>query len=299
MVHGTGSISAYRMARMAKNIKKPILFDNHMIMDVVQKGLLQTIYYKIHSNIFSQYISKNAYKVIGVTDETCTYLETIEKVPNNKIYLLPLGVDMDIFNVSNGQMVKLEKNKRISIVQTGKLNNDKKPQWLALAVIDLLSQGFNVHLKYVGSGDYEIKSYIIKVFKKYGFIDHLTFVDLVPLSELVKVFKKSNFTVFPEGTSLSALEAAACGSVVIMADHPASVAREKNGVGVVYKRGDVNNLSKTIKDLINNKDMYCKIQLLSKESVLKNYSYKNISEDFIKLCEMALSQYNYNTLNKK
>ena len=60
----------------------------------------------------------------------------------------------------------------------------------------------------------------MRIFEKSGFIDHLIFVDFVPLKELVEVFKNSHFTVFPEGTSLSALEAAACGTPIITTDHP-------------------------------------------------------------------------------
>jgi len=292
MVHGTGSISAYRMAHIAKSFRKPIIFDNHMIMDIIQKGLLQTIYYKVHSYLFSQYISQSAYKVIGVTEETCAYLEKIERIPAEKVYLLPLGVDVDIFNVLEKNMARFENNKKINIVQTGKLNNDKKPQWLALAVIGLLSQGFDVQLKYVGSGDFKIKSDIIELFEKAGFIDHLIFIDLVPLIELVEVFKHAHFTVFPEGTSLSALEAASCGSVVIMADHSASISRSKNGVGVVYKRGDIADLTRTIKYLLDNKDVYYQIQLTSKRSIINNYSYSKISKKFIDLCEKSIQDYN-------
>ena len=56
-----------------------------------------------------------------------------------------------IIEISEG---KFEINKSIRIVQTGKLNDDKKPQWLALAVVNLLSQGLNIQLKYVAVFDH-------------------------------------------------------------------------------------------------------------------------------------------------
>jgi len=289
MVHGTGSFSAYRSVKFARSHKKPILLDNHMIIDVVQRGVLQSIYYYLHSRILSKYIANYAYKIIGVTEETCKYLEMFEHVPTNKIYLLPLCVDTKIFNPQ--ALVQIRKDQPIQIVQSGKLNDDKKPQWLALAVLELIKRGFNVQLTFIGNGDPEIKELIRNQFKKSGFYNHLSFKDIMPLPDLAQVFRSSHFTIFPEGTSLSALEAAACGSVVIMADHPASKARVENGLGLVYKRGDIEDLVTCISSCIQDSKKYVEIQKRSMNSIRNNYTYEAISNQFIALCEDAISHH--------
>ena len=287
MVHGTGSFSAYRSVKIAKSLKIPLLLDNHMIMDVVQRGILQSIYYSLHSHILMKYITNYAFKIIGVTEETCTYLELLERVPLKKIYLLPLCTDINIFNPQS--LVQVREDQPIQIVQSGKLNDDKKPQWLTSAVIELIKKGFNVQLTYVGNGDPEITGLIRNQFDKLGFSNHLHFNDIMSLPDLAHVFRSSHFTIFPEGTSLSALEAAACGSVVIMADHPASKARMENGLGLVYKRGDIEDLVTSISSCINDAKKFSEIQERSMHSIRKNYTYEAISKQFITLCEDAIS----------
>ena len=45
---------------------------------------------------------------------------------------------------------------------------------------------------------------------------------------------------------LAGPESAACGCAVIMADYDASIDRAQNGIGIVYKAGDIDDLSKKI-----------------------------------------------------
>jgi len=288
LCHGTGSFSTYLSARSAKKLSIPIFFDNHMIFDIIQSGFLQNIYYFFIKNFFSSYVSRIAVKVIGVTAESCDYLHKCEGYKKSVISHLPLGIDHEIFYLNKEYMPDFSL-KKIIITQSGKLNNDKKPQWLAEAVILLLHRGYDVELHFVGSGSTEIIDNMRNLFIDNHFLDRFHLHDLMSLPDLADFYRRSHFVVFPEGTSLSALEASACGSIAIMADHPASIDRHSSGIGVLYPRGNIELLSYTISDLIESPSTAKKVQLESSSVVLEKYSYSSISTSFINLFKAVSS----------
>ena len=254
--HGTGSFSIYRASRLAASSNIPLVADNHMIIDIVQEGFLQDLYYFFHKFLMKRYLQSKVYKFIGVTDESSDYLHLKEGIDRENIQTIPLGVDTEIFNLTRSSQTDIEQFKltdnTLTILQSGKLNQDKKPQWLAQAVCKLLSEGEDLSLAFIGGGDAVIRKDILELFKKTRFSNRIFFKDMKNLKELADSFSDFDIVAFPEGTSLSALEAAACGTSVIMADHPASLDRENNGIGVTYSTGDIDDLSKKIKYLSDN-----------------------------------------------
>lgn len=125
LVHSTTSFSALRVALFCKKQNKPCMFDNHMVFSAVSNSFMSKLFYFFVRNFLSKIISKVAYKIIGVTNETCKYLEKKEGYKKKLIYHLPLGVDNSIFYPFKKNNSKKQKNK-FRVIQTGKLNNDKK-----------------------------------------------------------------------------------------------------------------------------------------------------------------------------
>ena len=283
MVHSTTSFTALRVAFLCKKKKIPCMFDNHMIFSVVQNSLVAKLFYFFVKNYISKIISKVAYKIIGVTDETCDYLEQVEGYKKNKLFHLPLGIDENIF-----YPLKKKNNKNFKIIQTGKLNDDKKPQWTASAVLELLKKGENVSLEFIGGGSSKIRSKIEDEYKKNNFLKSIKFTDFLNQKQLLVAYNNCNLTIFPDGTSLSALEVAACRKPVIMADHQASLSRVKLGIGLTYKTGNIKDLEKKILMLIEDKNFYKKICESSYKAIRNHYTYGYISKKFINLCKKAI-----------
>lgn len=285
MVHGTSSFSAVRAAWICKKKKIPLLLDNHMVFSIVRKSLIGKMYYLILRNFISKFISKISYKVFGVTSETCDYLIKKEGYSKDKVELLQLGIDSEVF-----YPMKIEKKTKsyFTVVQTGKLNNDKKPQWLANAVLKLLKKGHQINLKYIGEGSQDIKNEIINKFKKNNFLNHLEFINFKSQNELCQVYNDFDLYVFPDGTSLSAVEVAACMKPVIMANYEASIDREKMGIGVTYDVGNISDLATKIEKFIISKDYYKEICIKSYKTVLGHYTYDLISKKFLSFCSEAV-----------
>ena len=273
--HGTGSFSAYRIAFANFSFSPIVFFDNHMIYDIVQTGVFQSFYYWLHRNFLSKILAKRAKFIYGVTEETCAYLAEIEGFPKEKIKHLPLAVDHHHFKP--GRDIRTQKKTKI-IVQTGKFNHDKKPNWTSKACLNLLQRGEDISLRLVGSGDVKMLDKIRKDFETAGFAKRISIEPMMPYDRLPKVFQECDIAVYPDGTSLSALEAASTGCHVVMADLPASLYRERDGIGITYARGDISDLEKKILFLLKQKDT----KRLSTENMRKiikeKYSFHHIAK---------------------
>ena len=287
LVHNTTSFSTLRVAFFCKKKKIPCMFDNHMIFCILSKSLVSKLFYFIIKNFVSKYISKIAYKVIGVTDETCKYLNCIEGYSKNKIFYLPLGIDHSVFHPIKRNK-KNRKIKNLKIIQTGKLNDDKKPNWTASAVLELLKKGENISLEFIGAGSKEIKSKIEESYIRNKFFKNIKFTNFQNQNQLIKSYNDCDLCIFPDGTSLSALQVAACKKPVIMADYQASRTRSKLGIGLTYKTGDIKDLQDKIMKLRRNNKFYKKISSTGYEVVKKKFTYEKISKTFINLCKKAI-----------
>lgn len=290
MVHGTTSFNSIRTLKVAKKNKIPIIFDNHMVFSVVRKNFIGKLFYFIVKNFTTPYIQNYASVIYGVTEETCEYLVAMEGYKKDKLKLLNLGVDSSVFYPEK----KNHPNKNnINIIQTGKLNKDKGPEILAKAVIKLLKRGKNIYLTYYGDGDEQIIKNINKLFKDNNFENSLKFEKFVEYKNLGKIYNSADICVFPYGTSLSAIECAFCGTNVVMTNDMASREREKDGIGICYETGNVDDLVKKI-DLLSSKFSFYKKELLNNLSKIKEkYDYNIISKKFEKECNLLINEKKY------
>ena len=181
-----------------------------------------------------------------------------------------------------------KKNKTFKVIQTGKLNEDKKPQWTAQAVLEILKKGENISLEFIGSGSKKIRFQIEKDFSSYNFSHKLKFTKFQDKHSLARSYNNCDLCIFPDGTSLSALEVAGCGKPVIMADYLASKARARLGIGVTYKTGNIKDLQNKILLLLKDKNLYKKVSNKSHKIVKDRFTYKDISKTFVNLCYQAI-----------
>lgn len=289
MCHGTASFSSIRSILIAKKLKIPIFLDNHMIFSVTKKNLLGKTYYFIIQKFISKFIEKNSNIIFGVTKETCKYLITKEGYSKEKVKLLSLGTDSSIFFPKYTN----KKKNFFTIIQTGKLNSDKRPDLLAKSVIILLEEGYDINLIYYGSGDLQIINYIKKLFKQKDYKSRLKFREMQNYKKLGTIYRKADVVVFPYGTSLSAIDAAFCGTPVVMTDDIASKEKRNDGIGICYKSGDINDLAKKIKYCIQKKTQF-KLNNKKFDKLKKKYDYEFISETFLKYCKQEIKTFKKN-----
>lgn len=280
--HGTASPTSFRLATFSKKTGIPLLMDNHMIYVAQNRSPSGRLYYHILKTLSKRVLNSSVYRFFGVANECCDFLQREQNVPSNLVECLPLGVDTDLFkpDESGGRMQRskyqIPLNAKV-ILQTGKLSRDKGAHWLAQASASIMKSDPNVWLCFVGSGTKDYLDYIHTLMVDQRINDRFIVIPFVSVPHLAAIYSMADICVYPAGTSLSCLEAAACGKPVVITDLPANKWRAELGVGVCYRTGDVNDLEATIERLLHNPNERQALGEQGRDSVIKHFSYDLIA----------------------
>lgn len=293
-VHGTGAWTPFLAARLARRFGLPMLVDNHMVFSVRNRGLGGRLFYPLLRFLSPRLLGKATYKFLGVAEECCEFLAEEEGIDRSAIECLPLGVDTDLFQPAGGARAAARHRfglpeKATVILQTGKLVPEKSPHLLAEAVAPLLRDDPQLHLAFAGGGSEKYLSRVRAPIESIGVTGQMHFIPLVPATELAKVYSVADIAVYPAGTSLSCLEASACGLPVIMTDLPASRWRAERGVGACYRDGDVEDLRRTIERLVRDEGLRRDIGRRSRAAVLRYFSYDAVARRAEELMHEAIA----------
>lgn len=289
-VHGTASPSAFRMAFMCKKLSKPLLMDNHQCFIAARGGWVGKSYYSLLRTVSRWFLANRVQQFIGVAQECCDFMAIAQGLPAQRIALLSLGVDTDIFKRSP-ELREIHRmqmgipSDAVVVLQTGKLDSTRRPDWLAQAMVPLMKSYANLWLLYVGGGSKSDLDSLRRIIGKADLERRVIFHPFVLQHKLPNFFNVADICVYPDSSSLSCLEAGACECAVIVNDLPASRERAEAGVGISYRRGDIKQLQAIIKELIDNHQWRTELGHKSREYVLHNLSYDRIAkqaEDMMK-----------------
>ena len=294
--HGSETPTAFRVAALGRRTGIPVLMDNHMTYYVQNRSLIARIYYKGLKTLSRRLLSHGVSRFLGVAQECCDFLETEQGLPQHQIECLPLGVDTEMFRPyqDGGERIRRENNIPRGakvVLQTGKLGPDKGAHWLAQAMLEIATSRQDVWLVLVGGGGVEHVEEIRSWFAHRGIEDRLLIIPFVSAAELASTFSMADVCVYPRESSLSCLEAAACGRAVIMTDLPAGVWRAHLGIGVCYRNGDIPDLIRKIEELLGDESRIRELGDRGRLSVAENFSYDAIALRAEDLMYKAIAQH--------
>lgn len=152
--------------------------------------------------------------LIALTEENRTDYRVLG-VPDNKIDLIPNGVDYERF-----QSDPTHKPEGLEILFVGRLVEYKGAQHILNAMPEILKHHHDAHLTIVGE-DQGYGQKLIALARKLDIEKSISFVGQVKDRELTTYYRKAHFFVLPsisEGFGLVALEAIAAGCYPILAD---------------------------------------------------------------------------------
>ncbi|TET18890.1 glycosyltransferase family 1 protein [Candidatus Bathyarchaeota archaeon] len=180
-------------------------------------------------------------------------------VPESKIKVVPFGVDMHLFNPKiDGSIVrdelKIKEDDIVIISNRAFYNNQYNIECLVNAIPLILERHPNV--KFILKGAGPLETYLKSLVKKLDVSQHVRFVGLVPYNEMAQYLKASDIyvsTCFVDSTSVSLLEAMACGLPPVVTDIPGNTEWITNGRnGLLYPPKDFAALAEKIVQLIEN-----------------------------------------------
>lgn len=195
------------------------------------------------------YVSRRSVRCYSATDEGAEIALKFFRTEKEKISVLPLCVDTEVFcpAESIGQRVCVRERRKelgfseqdIVCIYTGRFEEGKNPLCLAEAIEELRRAGEPYRAVFIGSGTQEraIASHlgsVVRPFMKFG--------DLAPY------YRLADIGVWPRQESTSVLDATACGKPVVVSDKVLAKDRIE-GNGITYRENDPVDLVRALLEL--------------------------------------------------
>jgi glycosyltransferase involved in cell wall biosynthesis len=202
-------------------------------------------------------------------------------IPEEKIEVIPFGVDPNLFNPNvDGRSVREElgvKEDDIIVISTRPLyNHHYNVECLVKAIPIVLKKHKNV--KFIIKGVGPLKDYLRNLARNLKVYEHVRFVGLVPYGEIAKYLAASNIyvsTSFYDSTSVSLLEAMACGISPVTTDIPGNrewIQDECNGL--LYKPQDHAALAERLIKLVEHEDLRKKFGETNRKIILERATWE-------------------------
>jgi glycosyltransferase involved in cell wall biosynthesis len=200
-------------------------------------------------------LAKRANHIIVISKSTREDLIKYLKIPEEKISLIYLGVDSDIFFP-----VKRKKNEKFTIGFLGGLSKRKNAKIL-LAVAELLKEE-NIIFKIGGKiGAFDE----LKKMKENKKLDNVTFAGFIPDKELNKFYNSLDLFIAPtiyDGFCMPGLEAMSCGCPIITSNAGA-LPEVAGDAGITINPLDAKEIAENILKIKNNPFLAEKMKMKS------------------------------------
>lgn len=215
--------------------------------DILTRSMARMTSMKAHRIIVDAHCLKDIWKRTGVLQD--------------KIEVIPFGVDLNIFNPEvDGSNVRRElgikENDTVIISTRALFNNHYNVECLVHSIPIVLKKCGNV--KFIIKGVGPLENRLRNLVNELGVSGHVRFVGLVSHPEVAQYLVASDIyvsTPFIDSTSVSLLEAMACGVAPIVTDIPGNREWIENGTnGFLFQPKKSTALAEKIIQLIENED---------------------------------------------
>ena len=213
--------------------------------------------------------------------------------PEEKIVVFPWGIDLSLFKPDISLRVNLRKRLGIEEKKVIIMNRSFKPvygiEYFLRALPMVWEKVPNIYVLLIGSGPLENK--LRKLVDELNLELIVKFVGEVPNAEMPAYLNASDLYVsssLSDGTSLSLLEAMACGLPVVVTDVPAILEWVADGEnGLVVPRQSIEELAEAIVHLLENEDLASEMGnknlVIAKERADWNKNFQKLVQIYEKL----------------
>lgn len=283
--------------------KIPIVFLSHGIIsdELLSKKLIKnnSLMYKILLKI-----EKKSYQlcdiIIVVTREIKDYLINRFQIEPSKIYVVPNGVDPEMFKPLD--MKKCQKELRLNEINyyvcfIGNLAPWQGIEYLIQAAPIILKEIPDIKFLIVGYGP--IKENLINLAIKNNVVTSYIFIGAIPYEEVVSYINASDVCVAPFTESrnikiglspLKIYEYAACEKPIVTSKIPNLEFIEEVNAGILIQPGNIDELAQAIVKILRNPELRLQMGRNGRKYVIENYNWISISKKFERVLTDVIEQ---------
>ncbi|MBC8552877.1 MAG: glycosyltransferase [Candidatus Brocadiales bacterium] len=275
------SIVTYQAIRLAKK-------NNIKCMFVSLQNIYKT--YPFPFSWMEGYNLKNADYAVAVSDEIRNVLMR-KGFAKEQIPVIPYGVDHLMYRAIESQKLKSKLGlDSFTIGFTGRFVKEKGVVDL-LKAVSRINKNFNLLL--VGSG--KLRHKIEVEGRRLEISEKIRFIDYIPSSQVPYYLNCMDCLVLPSRTTKKwkeqfgrvLIEAMSCEVPVIGSDS-GEIPNVIGDCGLIFKEGDVDDLSSKIKLLIDNIDLRMELAKKGRQRVLDNFTQKVVARETYKVYQKMM-----------
>ncbi len=234
---------------------------------------------QINQKILNFIISKNADRILTVSDTVKKEIEKFYGIPENKIFTVynSFSLNPDINNQTGLSKFGLN-NEDVYIVSSSSLNPNKNIKCLIKA-FELINKKYpNCKLVLTGG-----KKHILKQYLNISNNQNIIFTGFVSSNDLVMLYKNAFCYAFPsiyEGFGIPIIDAQLLDVPVVCSDIP--VFREVAGNAAEFSELNPESFCRKFEILLNNINRKKELIIMGRENI-KKYSQTSIQKQFLNL----------------
>lgn len=290
VVHGMTTFTAGRVALM-KFLRRlgprcAVVVDDHMLYSAAKMDFAHRLFYRFVQWIWTPMLRASGMKFVGVSEETCAFIEDVFGVRKGESTMLPLGVDAELFTFDAAGRARVRRELGIPedavvIIQTGKFIALKGQHLLLEAAVPVMKARRDLWLLMIGPGDPAYIRTLQETAAREGIAERVLVRPALEHDDLPPYYSACDIAVWPMQESMSVQDASSCGLAVVMRDSIVGRERTTEGRGRTYK--SIPDLTRILDELAGNPDLRREMGRSGRAYVEKNLDWKVIARRFVEL----------------
>jgi len=237
---------------------------------------IATLKYNFVKTIIECYVKNKIDSFFAINDEWKEALTQLFDISHQKIRVIPLGADSELFKFDAKARNRVRNTLGLSaedviVVYSGKIIQSKELHILVKAIAPIIRQNCNVKLLIVGKGNSSYIEYLKELCLNLKILNNVIFYPWVHRTRLRDIYSASDIAVWPGGPSISIVEAASVSLPVIVKRSAITKYVIQYQNGFTFERENIDELREHLRILIYDeklrKDMGCKSRLLVEQKL--------------------------------
>jgi len=289
--HGESNLCTIQCIIYQKSLNYRLFLDSHIsYINLKPYRYYKKIYFRFFKYGFFPFFLGRIQKIFPITLETNFILLKEFGIPENKIELIPLGVDCKRFLFDENERLKLRQKLHIQKddvvgIYAGKLIPTKEILFLVNSIEYLLKKYDNFKLMILGSGPKNYVAEVKNLVSKKDLINKILFQDFVGNDELSSFYSFADIGIWPGSSSITTLEAMSCSLPIILTQSEDTIHLLKNNNGFFFKRNNEKDFQNCLERLITNTELRKEMGENSRKLVDKEFCSTVIAKKTLNLYE--------------
>jgi glycosyltransferase involved in cell wall biosynthesis len=233
-------------------------------------------------------VAQRLNRVLTVSGNSANDIAHDHGVPANRIHVVPVGVDQDVFRPLPGV-------ERIAgrLITTASADVTMKGLRYLLEALAKLRTERHVELVVIGRPKEGGPS--ARIIEQLGLADIITFISGVPEQRIIELYSEAEVAVVPslyEGFSLPAIEAMSCGVPLVATTGGAlpEVVGPDNETALLVPPGNSEALAARIRDALDNPELRERVGAAGRKRVVERWTWRHTAEGTVEQYRALLAE---------